>query len=120
MGSLYVRDGEWYVYAPTTDGPQPIGCGGEMCLWSSRDQGATWALKKQLTKNSDFNHSYARRPSHAQDPFYVYWADGNSDAFSQSRLYFSDSSGKVWRLPYDMTTAFATPEEVTISGDNQP
>ena len=37
------------VIAPTLPGPQPFGGGGEMCLWTSRDQGKSWALTTQIT-----------------------------------------------------------------------
>ncbi len=43
-------------------------------------------------------------------PFYTFWADGNPDKFSESRLYFCDSTGEhVWQLPYDMTEDIAAP-----------
>ena len=35
--------------------------------------------------------------------FYAFWADGNPDQFSESRLYFTDQTGdQVWVLPYKM------------------
>jgi hypothetical protein len=56
-----------------------------------------------LTSGSEFNHSYARRPLNARDPFFAFWADGDPGKLSPSRLYFADSTGKrVWRLPYTM------------------
>ena len=56
-----------------------------------------------LTANSRRNHSYARRPLNAHSDFYVFWADGDADKFSESRLYFCNKKGdKVWMLPYDM------------------
>jgi hypothetical protein len=103
MGSLWVGRSEWKVIAPTLPGPQTGGSGGEMCLWSSADQGATWTLKKQITHNSPRNHNYARRPVNACDPFFAFWADGDPNKLSESHLYFCDSTGeRVWQLPYDM------------------
>ena len=101
MGSIYVLPEEWLVIAPTDPGPQKWGTGGEMVLWASKDQGRTWTRRRNLTQRSELNHSYARRPRNARDPFFVFWADGNPDTLSQSRIYFADSSGRqVWRLPY--------------------
>ena len=84
-----------------------------MCLWVSNDHGAAWSMKRQITHNSSLNHNYARRPRAAHDPFFAFWADGNPDKFSESHLYFCDSSGEhVWQLPYDMTGDFAKPKEI--------
>ena len=111
MGSLWVAGDEWRVIAPTLPGPQPWGGGGDMCLWTSRDAGKTWTMKKQITRDSPLNHNYARRPRNAHDPFYAFWADGNPNEFSESRLYFCDSTGEhVWQLPYDMTEETAAPQ----------
>ncbi|HTL07154.1 MAG TPA: BNR-4 repeat-containing protein [Chitinophagaceae bacterium] len=62
MGSLYIEGDTWRVIGPTVPGPQLYGTGGEMALWRSNDEGAHWTMKKQLTKKSLVNHSYARRP----------------------------------------------------------
>lgn len=103
MGSLYVQGGEWLVIAPTDAGPQPWGTGGDMVLWASRDEGRTWTRRHTITANSEFNHSYARRPVNARDPFFAFWADGHPAKLSRSRIYFTESSGKrVWRLPYTL------------------
>jgi hypothetical protein len=115
MGSLYVLKDEWLVIAPTDVGPQKWGTGGDMVLWASRDEGRTWTRRQQVTQGSEFNHSYARRPVNARDPFFAFWADGNPDQPSPSRLYFSDSSGKnVFRLPYTFPAGaeWAQPEAV--------
>ena len=115
MGSLYILRDEWLVIAPTDTGPQKWGTGGEMVLWASTDQGRTWMRRGNLTQQSEFNHSYARRPLNARDPFFVFWADGNPDKLSESRLYFAESSGKrVWRLPYTFPEGaeWAVPELV--------
>lgn len=101
MGSLYVRPGEWLVIAPSDIGPQKWGTGGDMVLWASKDHGQTWTRRQTITSQSEFNHSYARRPLQARDPFFAFWADGHPDRLSPSRLYFTDSTGRnVWRLPY--------------------
>jgi hypothetical protein len=113
MGSLWVCGDEWKVIFPTLPGPQPYGGGGEMCLWASSDQGKTWTLKKQITRDSPLNHNYVRRPRNARDPFFAFWADGNPAKFSESRLYFCDSTGEhVWQLPYDMEGDSAAPTEI--------
>ena len=111
-GSLYLDpDGAWRVIAPTEPGPQSYNPGGEMVMWLSRDQGATWTKLKQLTRDSKFNHSYARRPLHAQPEFYALWADGHARQPSASSLYFTDKEGtQVWRLPAKMEGEAAKPE----------
>ena len=113
MGSLYIDSPEkssntdspglWRLVAPTEPGPQYWGTGGEMAIWISRNQGQHWEMEKQLTRGSHFNHTYARRPVNAHPDFYAFWADGNPDQFSESRLYFTDQTGdQVWVLPYEM------------------
>jgi hypothetical protein len=103
MGSVYVLRDEWLVIAPTDAGPQKWGTGGEMVLWASKDEGRTWTRRGNFTTESELNHSYARRPLNARDPFFVFWADGDPGKLSPSRLYFGDSTGRrVWRLPYTM------------------
>jgi hypothetical protein len=110
MGSLWVGEGVWSVIAPTQTGPQQWGAGGEMCLWISQNQGRTWTMKKQMTSQSPRNHNYARRPLNGRDPFFAFWADGDTAKFPESHLYFCDASGEhVWQLPYDMTNSVAKP-----------
>lgn len=110
-GSLYIGADDWRVIAPTGPGPQPFGAGGEMVLWTSRDEGATWDRTKRLTRDSQFNHTYARRPQNAHPQFHTLWADGNPLAASESRLYFTDRQGsRVWRLPVNMDGELAAPE----------
>ena len=109
MGSLYIDGTKWMVIAPSNSGPQEHHTGGEIVVWESLDDGNSWSKKHQLTKDSKANHSYARRPVNAKDPFQVFWADGDSGVFSKSRLYFADSSGTVYQLPYVMTTDEAKP-----------
>jgi hypothetical protein len=115
MGSLYISKDVWQVIGPTEPGPQLWGTGGEMALWESKNKGATWKKVKLLTNNSPRNHSYARRPLHAQKDFFSFWADGNADQISESRLYFCNQKGtKVWVLPYNMKKEFQRPERLTL------
>jgi BNR repeat-containing family member len=109
MGSLYIHGRVWTVIGPTEQGPQANGTGGEMAMWRSTDNGATWIKQAQLTQNSNRNHSYARRPSVMNPGFTAFWADGNADSLSISHLYFSDEAGKVYQLPYDMRAAMEQP-----------
>ena len=103
----------WRVIAPTAPGPQPYTTGGDMVMWLSRDQGASWREVKQLTHAARVNHTYARKPVNAQPDFYALWADGDTLKPSESSLYFTDREGTaVWRLPAKMTGDFARPEKV--------
>jgi hypothetical protein len=114
MGSLYVEADGWRIIGPTGTAPQKWGTGGEMETWTSRDQGRTWTKERALTAGSEFNHSYARRPLDAHPDFAAFWADGNPNTLSPSRLYFSNADGtRVWRLPYLMREDFEAPEELT-------
>lgn len=109
-GCLHIAGDTWTVLGPTDDGPQPWSTGGEIALWQSTDSGATWRNLRAVTCNSTYNHSYARRPLHARDPFFSLWADGDPTKLSESRLFFCDSTGeKVYQLPYDMPAASAEP-----------
>ncbi|KHJ38133.1 hypothetical protein PBAC_16740 [Pedobacter glucosidilyticus] len=109
MGSLYIDEkGVWRVIGPTTTGPQPYNTGGEMVLWTSKNQGKTWK-SKALTAGSMYNHSYARRPVNVHTDFYAFWADGHGRQKSVSRLYFADIKGNVYQLPTIITTDFAKP-----------
>lgn len=114
-GSIWVDGDIWTILAPTTPMPEGDprywGAGGEVVQWTSYDKGKTWTRTRQLTSNSERNHTYVRRPFYADDDFYAYWADGNTDAFSKSCLYFSTKSGKIYRMPYDMTAEWQKPEE---------
>jgi len=113
MGSLYIQPGRWLIIGPTQNGPQLWQTGGEMALWSSVNEGQTWTMLRQITTNSVYNHTYARRPLNAADPFFAFWADGDPTQVTPSRIYFGDSTGtNVWQLPYDMTAPQATPQKV--------
>lgn len=113
MGSLYIQSDRWLIIGPTQTGPQAYQTGGEMALWSSVDEGQTWTMLRQITTNSTYNHTYARRPLNAADPFFAFWADGDPTQVTPSRLYFGDSTGtNVWQLPYDMTAPSGTPQKV--------
>ena len=112
FGALWIeRDGTWRVIAPTLPGPIPYTTGGDMEMWTSRDQGATWK-QRRLTAAKEFNHTYARKPVNAHPGFYALWADGHTLRPSDSSLYFATKDGKVYRLPRRMAGEFAKPEEV--------
>ncbi|MHC4556784.1 MAG: BNR-4 repeat-containing protein [Planctomycetota bacterium] len=110
MGSLYIEDDQtWRIIAPTETGPQPYNPGGEIAMWVSKDLGKTWSKIKQLTKESPYNHTYARRPVNAHPDFYAIWADGHGRKPSQSSLYFCDKAGNVRILPRNMNQEFMMP-----------
>lgn len=111
-GSIYVNGREWTVIAPTGAGPQKWGQGGEIESWTSRNNGKKWKKQYDYTINSPRNNSYVRRPENAKDPFYAFWADGNTDAFSISYLYFGDSKGNCWKLPYRSGDEWIKPQPV--------
>ncbi len=111
MGSLYLTEGSWTVWIPSSAGPQPHHGGGELVIWESNDFGASWSKVRQVTQDSQRNHNYARRPLNANDPFHVFWADGDPTRLSESHLYFANSDGsKVWELPYEMSTEWSKPK----------
>jgi hypothetical protein len=115
-GSLYLEaDGAWRVIGPTIPGLQAFNPGGEMAMWTSRDEGKTWKLARQLTSHSPRNHNYARRPVNAQPDFYALWADGDGRKPSESCLYFCDKEGNVYELPRTMTGLTARAKLVTAS-----
>ncbi len=104
-GCLHVElDGTWRIVAPTETGPQPYNTGGEIAVWTSTEQGATWNRQQRVTHDSVYNHTYVRRPVNAHPDFYAFWADGHAREPSPSRLYFCDRTGRrVFRLPAQMT-----------------
>ncbi len=100
-GSIYILSANrWRLIAPTDPGPQPCGAGGEVVIWESLDQGLTWSQLKQVTRESQRNHTYVRRPLNYHPEFAALWADGNPLEPSESYLYITDLNGeRVWRLP---------------------
>jgi hypothetical protein len=83
-----------------------------MAVWESRDEGLHWRRTRMLTQGSAFNHGYARRPLHVHPSFLSFWADGDADGLSASRLYFTDRRGRVFQMPYRMEAAFQRPVRV--------
>lgn len=121
MGSIYVDNDVWTVIGPTEDGPQKFGTGGEIALWKSWDEGQHWTKVANVTKNSPRNHSYVRRPLYAHNDFYAFWADGNADSMSVSKLYFTDKNGsQVYEMPYRMKTDYEKPIAVYNQNSYQP
>ena len=112
MGSLWIEpDGTWRVIGPAGVGPQPFNPGGEVQVWTSGDLGKTWKKERQLTSDSERNHTYVRRPVNAHPDFYALWADGHGRKPSESDLYFTNKAADcVWRLPRKMTGEAAVPE----------
>jgi hypothetical protein len=97
-----MEEGTLRIIGPTEKGPQPYNPGGEVGMWLSADDGRTWSMKRQLTRNSPYNHTYVRRPLNANPGFYAFWADGHARQPSESRFYFSNRDGDVYQLPEKM------------------
>jgi hypothetical protein len=118
-GSLYIEDEQkWRIIGPTEVGPQAYNTGGEIAMWISENSGRTWAKVRKLTRNSERNHTYARRPVNAHPDFYAIWADGHGRKSSESTLYFSDKNGNVWALPREMKENFVKPEALYGRGSD--
>jgi hypothetical protein len=115
MGSLFILVDKWLVVAPLVNGPQLWGAGGELAFYDSTESGKTWKETRQITCNSPRNNGYVRRPQNARDPFLYYWADGNPDSFSISKLYFGDSKGNIRQMPYVFSSKWVKPLKVMIS-----
>ncbi|MDD4921854.1 MAG: BNR-4 repeat-containing protein [Bacteroidales bacterium] len=113
-GSIWVEGDRWTVIGPSEEGPQKWGAGGEIAMWQSENWGQKWKKVLQYTQKSTRNNSYVRRPVDAKDPFYCFWADGDADKFSISRLYFGDSKGHVYELPYTMVKELETPQKSSV------
>lgn len=110
MGELWMLGpDDWRITGPTASGPQPFNPGGEVEMWTSRDRGATWTRTRQMTRDSPMNHTYVRRVLNANVDFVALWADGHGRQPSESRLYFSDSKGSVFQLPFVMKSERASP-----------
>jgi hypothetical protein len=118
FGQLYVDGGAWTLTAPTDPGPQPFTTGGEVVMWTSRDEGATWAKSKTLTRDSAVPHTYVRQPLNAHPQFHAFWADGDALRESPSHLYFTDRDGSaVWKLPAEMSGNEVKPERMPPEGN---
>jgi len=110
MGSLYIEDdGSWRIIVPSDAGPQPYNTGGALVMWKSKDEGRSWQKIKDLTPGCEFNQSYPRRPVDANAGFYSFWADGDADKLSPSKLYFCNRKGQAFVLPYNMKNDFEKP-----------
>ena len=113
-GSLWSEGRELTIITPSDPGPQLWGTGGVMVRGKSRDCGKSWKRHRTLTHNSPRNHGYARRPLNCNEDFYAFWADGNPDKRSISYLYFCNSKGDVFRMPYNMKQEWEKPELVSL------
>lgn len=112
-GNLTIEeDGTWRIVGPTEVGPQPFNPGGEVAMWTSRDQGRTWQQLRQLTSESTMNHTYCRKPVNSHPDFHSIWADGHGRKPSESRLYFCNREGRVFMLPTEMDAKSAKPAEI--------
>jgi hypothetical protein len=113
LGSLYIEAGDrWRIIGPTRNGPQAYNPGGEVAMWTSSDQGRSWEMVRQMTAGSAYNHSFVRRPVNAHPDFYGFWADGHGRKPSESRLYFCNQQGDVFRLPVQMTGELEKPQKI--------
>jgi hypothetical protein len=112
MGSIFIDNSLWSVVAPTEDGPQEFGAGGEVAIWKSYDLGKNWVRDTTITKQSELNNSYVRRPLNSKAPFCFFWANGDTEKFSKSEMFFGDFDGNVWKLPYTMNEDFEKPIRV--------
>lgn len=119
FGFLYLEEGGiWRIFGTTEDGPEPWNPGGEVAIWESSDDGMTWTVQRQMTSSSPYNHTYIRRPVQAHPDFYAFWADGATRARSESRLYFCNKAGDVFRLPFHMSEGETRPEKLRFSEDS--
>jgi len=115
MGSLHVEGSRWMAFVPSGGGAQLWGAGGEVEIWTTDNSGQKWIRQQAVTRGSQYNHNYVRRPVNARDPFFALWADGDTEQESASHFYFSNRDGtRVWRLPYTMQQDWETPEEVSF------
>ena len=115
VGPVYIEsDTTWRIIGPTRTGPQAYNPGGEIAMWLTEDAGVTWRMQREMTRNSEMNHTYVRRPVNANPEFYGFWADGHGRKPSESRLYFCNQKGDVFRLPQVMAGEFAAPERIPV------
>lgn len=113
MGSLFTEDDEWSIVYPAEPGPRKDGAGGEIVVWTSNDEGETWVKKADVTSGSRYNNSYVRRPVNVNKEFFCFWADGDPEQISESRLYFTNKDcERVWVLPYNMKKNTARPQRI--------
>ena len=112
MGSLLFFKKELYLVAPTAIGSQKWGVGGELQVWKSHDSGAHWVKEKNLTQNSQMNHSYVRKSENFKAPFVFFWAYGDAHKFSKSELFFGNLKGEIWKLPYNMEKESELPQQI--------
>jgi len=112
-GSLYITDDGWRIIGPTEPGAQKYVTGGEITVWTSNDEGATWHKTGNITENSLNNNSFVRRPQNAHKGFFALWADGDADKLSASHLYFTNAKfDRVWVFPYEMKGNFEKPRRI--------
>jgi hypothetical protein len=115
FGQLYLEGDVWRIIAPTEPGAQPGMTGGDVAVWVSRDEGATWSRERVLTRDKLRNHNYVRQPIDARNDFYALWADGDAGKMSPSSLYFTNKAcDRVWKLPEKMEGESAAPTIVTF------
>lgn len=113
LGSLYISGENWKIIGPSESGPQKYGTGGEVALWLSTNGGADWQKIRNITEKSTYNNSFVRKPVNAQKDFYAFWADGDAEKLSVSRLYFTNEKcERVWVLPYEMKKEFVKPLKI--------
>ena len=112
MGSLLFFKKELYLVAPTAIGSQKWGVGGELQVWKSHDSGVHWVKEKNLTQNSQMNHSYVRKSENFKAPFVFFWAYGDAHKFSKSELFFGNLKGEIWKLPYNMEKESELPQQI--------
>lgn len=110
MGSLWIDGNNWTVAIPSGNEPQLHGGGGEVEIWKSSDAGKSWEKEMRVTQKSKRNNNYVRKVINGKAPFQFFWADGNPDEMSQSKLYFGDLGGNVRELPYKMKKDWVRPK----------
>jgi hypothetical protein len=112
-GCIHIEsDTQWRIIGPTEVGPQPYNPGGEIAMWLSEDAGHSWRKVRQMTADSEFNHTYVRRPVNARPEFYGMWADGHGRMPSESRLYFCNRDGDVFRMPMSVDSDLVDPDRM--------